>query len=63
MLDYMSKTAWKNYSLPAELVEEIEERKPAYMSVGEFIRLSVRYYLDFFSEQNISPKAEAPIVE
>lgn len=59
----LSKTVWSNVSIPAELVEEIENRKPTYMSIAEFIRLSVRYYLDFRLEQNQTQKVEVPTVE
>lgn len=42
----MRKTIWRNISLPTELVEEIEDKKPDYMSIAEFVRHAVRYYID-----------------
>ena len=60
----MEKTEWRTVSLPDELVDEINKIKPGYMSVAEFVRLSVRCYLDFLSpSMNPVPRQEALIRE
>jgi len=42
----MQKTKWRNISLPDPIVIEIDEIKPDYMSISEFVRNAVRYYID-----------------
>jgi len=60
-----NKTRWNNISLPSELVDELNEIKPAYMSISEFVRLSIRYYIDFRGKKPIFDDAvkEVPVVE
>lgn len=59
------KTIWRNISIPAELVEEIEGLKPGYMSIAEFVRLASRFYIDHYMAGNLPElkTEEAPIVE
>ena len=60
---FMGKTIWRNVSLPNELVVEIEDKKPTYMSIAEFIRLSARFYMDHYLPSMSTPKEEVSVLE
>jgi len=36
---------YRNVSLPTEIVNEIEQKKPHWMSIAEYVRHAVYYYM------------------
>ena len=41
---------YRNVSLPREFVDEIEDKKPAWMSIAEYVRHAVYYYMRTYKD-------------
>ena len=50
---------WKTITLPSELIEEIKTHIPSYMSLSEFVRNAIRFYID----EKYHPHIEKMILE
>ena len=42
---------YRNVSLPTEFVSEIEDHKPAWMSIAEYVRHAVYYYMREYKDE------------
>ena len=48
---YMEKPRWSSVSIPTELIKEVENKKPSWQTVAEFVRFAIRRELDKTPEQ------------
>ena len=54
---------YRNVSLPTELVNEIEEKKPKWMSIAEYVRHAVYFYMRTYKDIPDTILKEVPVLE
>jgi len=42
-----SKRVWKTIALPENTLNEVKENMDGFISVAEFVRAAIRFYIDF----------------
>lgn len=45
--DMGSKRVWKTIALPESTLNEVKENMEGYISVSEFVRAAIRYFIDY----------------
>ena len=54
---------YRNVSLPTEFVDEIEQKKPNWMSIAEYVRHAVYYYMRTYKDTPDTILKEVPVIE
>jgi len=54
---------YRNVSLPTEIVNEIEQKKPTWMSIAEYVRHAVYYYMREYKPTTEPILKEVPPIE